>query len=88
MTLDELARQAGGSGYTNRHYKDKTAFAFGPDALELFVKLIQEQERERCAAICTAWIKAHAEATGECSYATCDMCAVAADLAKAIRKSK
>ena len=85
ITTDELARQVGATGYTNRHYKGETAYAFGPAMLAEFVKLIKEQERERCARICDAWVKSHAEATGECSYATCDMCAVATDLGDRIR---
>ena len=48
----ELARQAGGTPYTNRHYHGETAMAFGPVALERFVSLIRADEREACAKVC------------------------------------
>jgi len=47
----ELAKQAGGTAYTNRHY-DGTAMAFGPDALERFAALVAAKEREGCANVC------------------------------------
>ncbi len=43
----ELAKQASGTAYTNRHY-DGTAMAFGPDALERFANLVAAKEREIC----------------------------------------
>lgn len=54
MTTDEilsLAKQAGGTPYTNRHTPGETAMAFGPAALLVFANLIIDQERERCAKI-------------------------------------
>jgi len=47
----EIAKQASGTAYTNRHY-DGTAMAFGPDALERFANLVAAKEREICAAAC------------------------------------
>jgi hypothetical protein len=40
-----LAREAGGTAYTNRHYEE-TAFAFGPEALKRFAKLVAAAERK------------------------------------------
>lgn len=37
-----LAKQAGGTPYTNRHYPGDTAVAFGPAALAEFVRLVRE----------------------------------------------
>lgn len=55
MTKDDIirmAREAGGTAYTNRHCPGETAMAFGPQALERFAKLIAAAEREACAMAC------------------------------------
>lgn len=43
---------------------------------------------ETAALKCDAWVHAHCEGTGECSYNDCDMVAVATDLATEIRGMK
>lgn len=55
MTRDEImqmAREADGHAYTNRHAIDETAFAFSLDRLERFANLVAEKEREACAKLC------------------------------------
>lgn len=70
MTKDDIirmAREAGGTAYTNRHFPGETAMAFGPQALERFAKLVVKHneevviqaisdgivaEREACAKLC------------------------------------
>jgi hypothetical protein len=37
-----MAREAGATPYTNRHYPDRTTHTFGPEALERFVALVAE----------------------------------------------
>ena len=80
----ELAKQAGGTAYTNRHY-DGTAMAFGPDALERFAALVAAKEREAAAMVCESWAKQHGKQTGDCAYEDCDLMATAIGLAQAIR---
>lgn len=57
MTQDDIiriAREAGGTAYTNRHCPGETAMAFGPQALERFAKLVAANaaaaEREALAS--------------------------------------
>lgn len=43
MTRDDiikLAREAGATPYTNRHYPDRTTHTFGPEQLERFVAMV------------------------------------------------
>ena len=42
----ELAREAGGTAYTNRHV-DGSAFAFGPEALDRFAAAVEARMMER-----------------------------------------
>ena len=44
-----LAKQAGASSYTNRHYPDRTFASFSPEMLQAFAELIRQDEREKCA---------------------------------------
>jgi hypothetical protein len=39
--LIAMAKQAGASTYTNRHYPERTVCAFGPEALQAFADLIR-----------------------------------------------
>jgi hypothetical protein len=55
MTRDDIirmAREAGATPYTSRHYPDRTTHTFGPEALERFVALGAAAERERFASEC------------------------------------
>ena len=54
MSIDikALAKQAGGTSYINRHYLGMTAVAFGPVALEEFVRLVREQAFHEAAEVC------------------------------------
>lgn len=45
-----MAREAGATGYTNRHYPDRPHNAFSPEQLERFAA----QVAEHCAALCDA----------------------------------
>lgn len=47
----EAAKAAGGTTYTNRHYPDAPACAFGPEALERFYAIAYRQGMERAAEI-------------------------------------
>lgn len=58
MTQEEIirmAREAGGTAYTNRHCPGETAMAFGPQALERFAQLVAANaaatEREACVKL-------------------------------------
>ena len=41
--LIELAKQAGGSKYVNRHYPDKASFGFMDAQLQAFVELVRNE---------------------------------------------
>ena len=43
----KLAREAGATPYTNRHYPDRTVHTFGPEQLERFVSLVADFEAKR-----------------------------------------
>ena len=49
----QMAREAGAMPYTNRHYPDRPAHAFGIEQLERFAALVADaakaEEREACA---------------------------------------
>lgn len=56
MTREDIiamAREAGAMPYTNRHYPDRPAHAFGIEQLERFAALVaaaaKSEEREACA---------------------------------------
>lgn len=44
----KLAREAGATPYTNRHYPDRTVHTFGPEQLERFTSDLAKH----CAKIC------------------------------------
>jgi hypothetical protein len=49
MTKDDIlsmAKEAGATPYTNRHYPDRQTNTFNPDQLERFAALVAEKERE------------------------------------------
>lgn len=48
----EAAKAAGGTTYTNRHYPDAPAAAFGPEALRDFYAAAYRAGMERAAEIC------------------------------------
>ena len=48
----KAAKAAGGTTYTNRHYPDAPAAAFGPEALERFYAIACRQGLEDAAEIC------------------------------------
>jgi hypothetical protein len=50
----KLAREAGATPYTNRHYPDRPTHTFNVDQLERFAELVASQEREACALTCVA----------------------------------
>ena len=50
--ITEAAKAAGGTTYTNRHYPDAPAAAFGPEALERFYAIAFAAGMERAAEIC------------------------------------
>ena len=55
MTRDDIirmAREAGATPYTNRHYPDLPYHTFNPEQLERFVALVAAAEREACAKVC------------------------------------
>ena len=52
--LIALAKQAGATTYTNRHFADRTVCAFLPEKLQAFADLIRQDEREVCASLCAA----------------------------------
>ncbi len=57
MTPDQikaLAKQAGGTPYTNRYFPGKLAVAFHGGALIEFVRLVRESALDEAAAACTA----------------------------------
>ena len=49
----ESAKAAGGTTYTNRHYPDAPAAAFGPEALRDFYALAYRQALEDAAKVAT-----------------------------------
>ena len=58
MTQDEikeLAKQAGGTPYVNRHFPGKLAVAFSGQALIDFVALVQGHVPESCFGNTCAW---------------------------------
>lgn len=64
--IKQLAKQAGGTSYTNRHYPGDIAVAFGPTALNEFVRLVQADALEKAAeafdkrgAPCTGYYDPH-----------------------------
>ena len=50
-TVIEMARSAGATPYTNRHYPDRPTHTFNVDQLERFADLVRAQENEDCALI-------------------------------------
>ena len=55
MTRDDvirMARTAGSSPYTNRHFPERPFHTFSPEALERFAALVAYYEREECAKVC------------------------------------
>ena len=50
-TVIEMAREAGATPYTNRHYPDRPTHTFTIEQLERFAELIRAQENEACALI-------------------------------------
>ncbi len=54
MTRDDIIRMARGAGatpYTNRHYPDRPTHTFNPEQLERFAALVAAHEREECAKV-------------------------------------
>lgn len=47
-----MAREAGATPYTNRHYPDRPTHTFMPEQLERFAVLVAAAEREACAKVC------------------------------------
>jgi hypothetical protein len=47
----QMAREAGATPYTNRHYPDRPVHSFMPEALERFAALVAAAEREACAKV-------------------------------------
>lgn len=50
MTRDEIihiARKAGATPYTNRHFPDRPFHTFSPEQLEVFAALVAATEREK-----------------------------------------
>jgi hypothetical protein len=45
-TID-MAREAGATPYTNRHYPDRPTHTFNPEQLERFADLVRADERNR-----------------------------------------
>ena len=43
----KLAREAGASPYTNRHYPDRPFHTFSPEQLEAFARLVAEKEQAK-----------------------------------------
>jgi len=50
-TVIDMAREAGATPYTNRHYPDRPTHTFTIEQLERFAELIRAQENEACALI-------------------------------------
>jgi len=48
----ELAKQAGASRYTNRHYPDRPTHTFTVEQLELYTKLVRNAALEEAAQKC------------------------------------
>jgi hypothetical protein len=49
MTRDDIirmAREAGATPYTNRHYPDRTTHTFGPEQLARFAALVAQEATE------------------------------------------
>jgi hypothetical protein len=79
MTRDDIirmAREAGATPYTNRHYPDRTAHAFGPEALERFVALVAAAERVKLRD--EIWDKAM-KLVGEATKLEREACALACE---------
>ena len=63
MTRDDtvaMAREAGATPYTNRHYPDLPYHTFNPEQLERFAALVAAAERNKLAE----WMMAKGYATG------------------------
>ena len=50
--IKQLAKQAGGTPFSDRYYPDDTAVAFGPTALAEFVRLVRESVLKEAAELC------------------------------------
>ena len=48
----KLAREAGATPYTNRHYPDRPTHTFNAEQLERFAELVAKQEREAKESPC------------------------------------
>lgn len=46
-----MAREAGATPYTNRHYPERPTHTFTVERLERFVALVAAAEREACAKV-------------------------------------
>ena len=44
-----MAREAGATPYTNRHYPDRPTYTFNVEQLKRFAELVAAAEREACA---------------------------------------
>lgn len=51
-TVIEMAREAGATPYTNRHYPERPTHTFTVEKLERFAALVRADEREACAKVC------------------------------------
>ena len=47
-----MAREAGATPYTNRHYPERPTHTFTVNQLERFAELVAAAEREECAKVC------------------------------------
>ena len=54
-TVIEMAREAGATPYTNRHYPDRPTHTFNVDQIERFAELVRADEREACARLVDYW---------------------------------
>ena len=67
----ELAKQAGASRYTNRHYPDRPTHTFTVEQLELFATLVRNAALEEAAKVCFAM-----PAPTHCNRAEANLCDV------------
>lgn len=67
----ELAKQAGASRYTNRHYPDRPTHTFTVEQLELYTALVRNAALEEAAKVCFAM-----PAPTHCNRAEANLCDV------------